>query len=195
MTAALRGLWRALCVLACVWRGAFTLWRHQGRWTNEQRAWAVQHWAQAMLRAMGVQCRVQGQAHDGPVMWVANQLPYELDTTHGGMVRIKVGGRVLTFRNIRYTVPSAPTLGTITPGDAELSVAFTLGGSGGSVVTNVEYSTDDGSSWTTPSPASTTSPIVVTGLTNGTTYQVKVRAVNAAGSGAASSATASCQAP
>ena len=89
-----------------------------------------------------------------------------------------------------YTVPSAPTLGTITPGDAELSVAFTLGGSGGSVVTNVEYSTDDGSSWTTPSPASTTSPIVVTGLTNGTTYQVKVRAVNAAGSGAASSATA-----
>lgn len=76
MTAALRGLWRALCVLACVWRGAFTLWRHQGRWTNEQRAWAVQHWAQAMLRAMGVQCRVQGQAHDGPVMWVANHIAW-----------------------------------------------------------------------------------------------------------------------
>ena len=30
------------------------------------------------------------------VMRVANQLPYELDTSHGGMVRIKAGGRILS---------------------------------------------------------------------------------------------------
>ncbi|NBR60662.1 hypothetical protein EB118_17135 [bacterium] len=83
-----------------------------------------------------------------------------------------------------YTLPAAPTLGTITPGNQQLSVAFTAGANNGNAITNYEYSIDNGSTWTVRSPVSTTTPIVITGLTNGTTYSVKLRAVNAAGSGA-----------
>jgi hypothetical protein len=54
--------------------------------------------------------------------------------------------------------------------------------------TNYEYSTDDGATWTPRAPASTTSPLEIVGLAGGTTYQVRVRAVNPAGPGAASAA-------
>ena len=81
------------------------------------------------------------------------------------------------------TAPTAPTITSITPGNQELSVAFTAGSDGGSAITNYKYSTDNGGSYTAVSPASTTSPIVITGLTNGTSYNVKIRAVNAIGDG------------
>jgi hypothetical protein len=84
------------------------------------------------------------------------------------------------------SAPGAPTISAITAGDQSLSVAFTPpGNNGGSSITNYEYSIN-GSTWVTPSPAVTTSPIVISGLTNGTTYPVRVRAVNSSGSGAAS---------
>jgi hypothetical protein len=84
-------------------------------------------------------------------------------------------------------VPSAPAITGITPGNEQLTVAFTPPSSnGGLSITNYEYSTNDGSTWTTPAPAVTTSPLLITGLTNGITYDVKLRAVNAVGSGAAS---------
>ena len=83
--------------------------------------------------------------------------------------------------------PAAPTITSITAGSTQLSVAFTAPkNTGGSALTNYEYSTDSGGTWVTPSPAATASPLVITGLTNGTTYTVKLRAVNAVGSGAAS---------
>ena len=86
-----------------------------------------------------------------------------------------------------YTTPSAPTITTVTDtASSGLSVAFTAGGDGGSAITNYEFSTNGGSTWATRAPAATTSPIVITGLTAGTSYNVKVRAVNAAGSGSAS---------
>lgn len=79
----------------------------------------------------------------------------------------------------------APTLGSITVGNAQLSVPFTAPSSnGGGVITNYKYSTDNGSTWV--SAASTTSPIVIAGLTNGTAYNVKLLAVNSAGDGTAS---------
>lgn len=87
------------------------------------------------------------------------------------------------------TAPAAPTISSITPGNQQLSVAFTAGSDGGSAITNYKYSTDNGSNYTAVSPASTASPIVITGLTNGTTYNVKIRAVNAVGDGAESSAS------
>jgi predicted RNA-binding protein with TRAM domain len=83
-----------------------------------------------------------------------------------------------------YTTPSAPTLGTITPGNQQLSVAFTAGATGGNAISNYEYSIDDGANFIARSPAATTSPIVISGLTNGTPYTVRIKAVNAAGSGA-----------
>jgi hypothetical protein len=59
------------------------------------------------------------------------------------------------------TAPSAPTISSITPGNQQLSVAFTAGSDGGSAITNYKYSTDNGSNYTAVSPASTTSPILI----------------------------------
>ncbi len=87
-------------------------------------------------------------------------------------------------------LPLAPTITLITPHDGSLSVAFTAGYDGGSAITNYKVSTDDGVTFTEVSPATTTSPIVISGLTNGTTYQVKILAVNALGDGTPSAAVA-----
>lgn len=57
---------------------------------------------------------------------------------------------------------------------------------GGLEITNYEYSLNSGSTWTALSPADATSPVTITGLTNGTAYSVQLRAVNALGGGAAS---------
>jgi alpha-tubulin suppressor-like RCC1 family protein len=76
--------------------------------------------------------------------------------------------------------PAAPTNVTVTPGFGQLVVAFTAPSG---PVSNYEYSTNGGSTWTARNPANITSPIVITGLNNGTQYQVRIRAVNAGGTG------------
>jgi biotin carboxyl carrier protein len=86
------------------------------------------------------------------------------------------------------TAPAAPTALVATSGNGSASIAFTAGADNGSAITNYEYSTNNGSTWTTRSPAATTSPISISGLTNGTAYNVKLRAVNNVGAGAESSA-------
>ena len=83
------------------------------------------------------------------------------------------------------TAPTAPTITAITPGNGQLSVAFTAGADGGSAITDYKWSID-GSNYTTR--AGTTSPIVITGLTNGTAYTVRIRAVNAIGDGTVATA-------
>jgi hypothetical protein len=86
------------------------------------------------------------------------------------------------------TVPGAPTITSITAGNAQLSVSFTAPTvTGTSAISDYEYSTDNGATWTLT--GSTTSPIVITGLSNGTTYQVKLRAKNTSGSGNPTAAT------
>jgi len=94
------------------------------------------------------------------------------------------------------TTPSAPTITGITGGNRELSVAFTAGATGDSAITNYKYSTNNGTTFRAFSPADTTSPLVITTLstdgttllTNGTTYQIKILAINANGDGTASTA-------
>jgi len=100
-----------------------------------------------------------------------------------------VAGFVLT--DLSIYPPLAPTITGITAGDGTLSAAFTAPSSdGGAAITNYKYSTDGGSTFTAVSPASTTSPLAISGLTNGTTYQVKILAVNSAGDGTPSTAVA-----
>ena len=89
------------------------------------------------------------------------------------------------------TAPLAPTITSITPGNQQLSVAFTAGSNGGSAITNYKYSTNGGASFSACSPGQTTSPIVITGLTNGTSYNVQIKAVNSIGDGTATSSTSS----
>jgi hypothetical protein len=84
--------------------------------------------------------------------------------------------------------PGAPTIDSISATSGQLSVNFTAGITNGSSITNYEYSTNNGTNWTTRSPTATTSPIVIAGLTNGQAYPVRIRAVNSAGSGDSSTA-------
>jgi len=84
--------------------------------------------------------------------------------------------------------PAAPTITSITTSSGTLSVAFTAGATNGSAITNYEFSTNNGANWTVRSPVATTSPISISGLTNGTAYNVRIRAVNAAGAGDSSTA-------
>ena len=73
-------------------------------------------------------------------------------------------------------------------------MTFTAGADGGTALTNYQYSTDGGSTWRTRATGTTASPLVITTisgvantqLTNGTTYQVQIRAVNTVGEGAGS---------
>ncbi len=84
--------------------------------------------------------------------------------------------------------PNAPRDLVARPGDAEATITFTPGASGGSPVTNYEFSINNGSTWAAFAPAVIGSPVRITGLVNGTTYQVRLRAVNASGEGAVSAA-------
>jgi hypothetical protein len=87
-----------------------------------------------------------------------------------------------------YTTPGAPTITSVAGGVGSVTIAFTAGYNGGSAITNYAYSTDNGVTWTTRSPVSTTSPVTVSGLSDGVRYNVRIRALNAAGNGAASDA-------
>ncbi|MEY4572117.1 MAG: hypothetical protein RLZ10_1343, partial [Bacteroidota bacterium] len=96
------------------------------------------------------------------------------------------------------SVPTAPSITSITPGNQQLSVDFTVGSDGGSAITNYKYSTNGGTNWQTRSTGTTASPLVIstlstdgtTALTNGTSYNVQIRAVNAVGDGTATASTA-----
>jgi len=89
------------------------------------------------------------------------------------------------------TTPDAPTSLVSTKGNGQISVAFSAPAfNGGLEITTYQYalSTDSYATWTTRATGTTASPLVITGLSNGTSYGVKLRAVNALGAGTASSA-------
>jgi hypothetical protein len=85
------------------------------------------------------------------------------------------------------TTANAPTALSATAGNGQVTVTFTAPtNTGGAAITNYEYSTDGGTTWTAFSPAATTSPVTIGGLTNGTSYDIALRALNSAGAGTAS---------
>jgi predicted phage tail protein len=97
------------------------------------------------------------------------------------------------FKAIASHIASAPTIISVTPGDAQLFIEFTAPTDEGlTAITNYQYSIDLGAHWLALSPEQTTSPIVIsTGnteegvfpLDNGTVYDITLRAVNASGPG------------
>lgn len=111
-----------------------------------------------------------------------------------GVVSLKVtnpnvGLNANAFDTVQFnyiTIPTAPLSVVATGGNNQVSVTFSAPlNDGSSAITDYDYQLDGGS-WV--SASTTSSPIVITGLTNGTSYSIKLRAVNAAGDGAESAA-------
>lgn len=93
-------------------------------------------------------------------------------------------GRVSKVKGKVLDIPDAPTIGTATAGAASASVAFTASTKGGPI-TSYTVLSSPGSVTAT----GTSSPINVTGLTEGTAYTFTVRANNATGSSEYSAAS------
>ena len=90
--------------------------------------------------------------------------------------------------SVQTAVPGAPTIGTATvTGGSTASVAFTAPANPGSPATITGYQAISTPGCITATGAS--SPVVVSGLTSGTAYTFRVRAQNATGYGAYSSAS------
>ncbi|MGO4819061.1 fibronectin type III domain-containing protein [Flavobacterium sp. W22_SRS_FP1] len=84
------------------------------------------------------------------------------------------------------TAPDAPTIGTATGGDAQATVTFTApANNGGGAITTYTVTSFPGGIIKTGA----SSPITITGLTNGTAYTFSVTATNSVGIGAASAAS------
>ncbi len=91
------------------------------------------------------------------------------------------------------TVPGAPTIGTVTGGNASVAVSWTAPASnGGATITGyVVTPYIGGVAQTTQTFNSAATTETVTGLTNGTAYTFKVAAINSMGTGAQSAASSS----
>jgi titin len=92
------------------------------------------------------------------------------------------------------TAPATITSVTSTPGSSvgTVDLSWTAPAANGSPITDylIEYSSDGGVTWQTfTHPASTATSISVTGITAGTQYQFRVKALNAVGSATASAST------
>jgi hypothetical protein len=130
----------------------------------------------------------------------ASSSPYTLSgLTNGTSYSIRVaannpvgrGGYTAEITRTPATAPGTPTGLTATGGSASgrLVLAWTAPSNGGSAITGytVEY-TPSGGSAQTVSTGSTSASFNLNGLTNGTSYSVRVRAVNVVGAGGYSTA-------
>jgi uncharacterized repeat protein (TIGR02543 family) len=86
------------------------------------------------------------------------------------------------------TAPAAPQSFAATSGDGQVALSWSAPASdGGRAITKYQVSKDNGVNWT---DAGLNTSHTFTGLTNGTAYTFKVRAVNSVGNGAEASAAA-----
>ncbi len=131
-----------------------------------------------------VASRVGSRALSGTITGLANGTSYRVRVR--AVNRAGGGSASSTVVATPSTIPSAPTGLTVTPGDRSLTIRFTAAATGGSRVTRYEYSINDGFTWVVR--YSTSTSFTVTRLTNGVAYPVRVRAVNARGTGPGSDA-------
>jgi YVTN family beta-propeller protein len=91
--------------------------------------------------------------------------------------------------SIIQLTPLAPTGLSASASDTTATVSFTAAVANDTPITGYQYSLNGGA-WQATTPASTASPLVVTSLTPGTAYAIRVRAVDARGPGVASATVA-----
>ena len=84
------------------------------------------------------------------------------------------------------TAPDAPAAPTLTAGDGQIGVVWSAPSDNGSPITDydVQYRQGNSGIFTSHAHNGTGRAATISGLTNGTSYQVQVRAVNAIGDGA-----------
>jgi LPXTG-motif cell wall-anchored protein len=102
---------------------------------------------------------------------IAIGAPYN-DGTGGSAGHVRVYGAP--------TVPAAPSITSVVGANGSLTVTFASGADGGSPITNYKYSID-GTNYIALNPATTSSPFIISGLTNATTYSVTIKSVNVYG--------------
>ena len=86
------------------------------------------------------------------------------------------------------TQPAQSSKPSISVGSGKLTISSSISGGSGAL-SKWQYTTDDGTNWKDISTTSTTLSHTVTGLTDGTSYTFKVRAVNSTGSGVSGGGT------
>ena len=123
------------------------------------------------------------------VTGLANGTPYIFRVA--AVNPVGFGATEETSRITPMTIPGAPAIVSATAGNASVALAWRAPGSnGGGAISNyiIEYKVDGPSvTWTRfPRVASSATTATVTGLANGTSYLLRVTAVNAAGIGPAS---------
>ncbi len=120
----------------------------------------------------------------GTVTGLTNGLSYDFQVSAANDVGQGSAGAQASA--VPVTVPSAPTIGTATGGNARATVTFSApADDGGSPITSYVITSSPGNISTT----TTTTSGVVLGLNNGTSYTFTVAAVNAVGTGASSAAS------
>lgn len=93
-----------------------------------------------------------------------------------------------TLTSVLVAQPAAaPTIDSITATSGQLAIYFTPGAARGSTTTTYQYSSNGGAFINRPT-GTTTSPLILTGLTNGTGYTIRLRATTNAGAGDSSTA-------
>ncbi len=120
---------------------------------------------------------------DDCTFWYTNQYYSSPANGASGNWQTRIGSFKFPSCGPSGTLPSAPTIGTATAGNAQATVSFTPPmNNGGSAITSYTVTSSPGGITRT----GTASPITVTGLTNGTSYTFTVTATNSVGTGPAS---------
>lgn len=128
----------------------------------------------------GLTLDADGRLHGTPTAVGAYSVSLTATNSHGSDTVALAG-------SVDPIPATAPSITLVTPSDSSLTLAFDAPAStGGASVSGYEYSIDGGSTWLPGAFGVTTSPLTVTGLANGTAYDIMLRAVTAAGGGAAS---------
>ena len=111
-----------------------------------------------------------------------------IDADQAGSTVWNAATTVTQTFTVNAIAPGAPTIGTATAGNTQATVTFTAPAStGGAAIIASGYTVTANPGGATATGSS--SPITVTGLTNGTAYTFKVTATNSAGTGGASDAS------
>ena len=95
------------------------------------------------------------------------------------------------------TTPAAPGTPTLEAGNTQITASWTAPDDGGASITRyeVDYKETAATAWVRHAPSSTALTRTITGLTNNTSYDVRVRAVNSAGPGSWSSTASATPTP